>query len=147
MEGVRRHALLYLLFGILLVPTAAPPARADLHQRAADDTAFRLFSMGYMQRMANAQSYETWIDSIEERVEQIRPLLSSRHPDVVVFPESITLTAWLIGPRGEQARRDGNSSLSAVASLAATYAPQVSYYETKCQVPAPRALVLALTDT
>ena len=106
-----------------------------------------MFAMGYKQTMSKARSYETFARSLEVRFEQIESKLATDHPNVVFFPEDTALTAWLIGPRGEQARKESNSAVSAVASLAVTYAPQVAYYESKCQVPPARALVLALTDT
>jgi len=129
------------------VAVSAGPTVESSSAARAKTRSFRLFSLGYYQTMENAQTYETYAESIERRFKQIAPLFAEDRPNVVLLPEALGLTAWLIGPRGEQARKEGNTAESAIASLASTYAPQVSYYEGKCQTTAARALVLALTDT
>ena len=141
----------WVVMGVVcaLVATSFQPGRSAgvEPRRAQRERSFRLFAMGYKQTMRKARTYRTFRSSLRRRFEQIRPLFAERRPNVVFFPEATALTAWLIGPRGRQARRRENTAVSAVASLAATYAPQVSYYEAKCRVPPSRALVLALTDT
>ncbi len=131
------------LLGATLL-TGSPPVVEASQGSNAD---FRMFTLGYKQSFANAASYGSFRASIETRFEQISPLLSPTRPNVVLLPEDTALTAWTIGARGTQARLAGNTAVSAIASLAATYAPQVDYYAAKCRVPGPRALVLALSDT
>jgi len=138
-----RSAVTAALLSLALFAPGVTSVRAEQDRPRS----FRMFSLGYYQRMENARTYETWTESVEKRFEQIAALFVNDRPNVVLLPEALGLTAWLIGPRGEQSRKEGNTAETAIASLATTYAPQVSYYETKCQTTAARALVLALTDT
>lgn len=135
-----------LLAAVLITATAGSAALGTSAEASGRDV-FRVFVVGYKQTMANAESYDTFRASLEAWFERIEPKLLEDGPNIVMFPEATALTAWLIGGRGRQAREDGNTAVSAVASLGVTYAPQVSYYEGKCSVPPARALVLALTDT
>ena len=124
------------------VVPSTPPARA------AAARSFRMFSLGYKQSFEHAATYETYRASLEARFEQIKPLLSRDRPNLVLFPEALSLTALLIGQRGAQGRQPGNTELSSLGSLLGTYAPQIAYYQQKCgPIPNARAAVLALTDT
>ena len=129
---------------LVALGAAVVPTRSVV---AAGPRKFRMFSLGYFQTMENAVSYDTYLASLEDRFKQLELLYSDNTPNVVLLPEALGLTTWLIGARGQQARQDGNTAESAIASLASTYAPQVSYYQSRCQTTAARALVLALTDT
>lgn len=137
----RTRARALILVAALTVAAVAWPAPA------AGERSFRLISMDMRQDLADAVDYGTFRAHLTERITTARPAFASGKPTLVVLPEEAGLMAWLVGRRGDLARRAG-SSTAAIASLAVPYAPQVSYYAAKCPGIAPaRALVLGLTDT
>ena len=114
---------------------------------------FRLIAYDYKQRVADTATYVTYGANLEQQIRAAEAQFVVDPPTLAFLPEDTGLMAWLVGPRGQSARQAAgsgqpNSSVVAIASLGASYGPQVSYYQGKCPgITAPRALVLALTDT
>lgn len=107
-----------------------------------------MFSIGYKQLMENMESYETYRASYTKYFDLIKPLLATNKPNVVLLPEAVGLSAALIGDRARPAREEAQDSNQAIASVAAAYGPQVSYYQSKCPgIPAVRAVAMAVSDT
>jgi predicted amidohydrolase len=113
----------------------------------------RAFAVAWKHEVHQVESYETFRGAVRAQFDtRITPHLADDRPNLVTYPEDQGLMAYLVGARGEGARRimdDGGNGTAALASLAVPYAPQMAYYEAKFPgVDAPgQLLLLALTDT
>ncbi len=128
----------------------------------------RIFAVGHKQHLSDAVTYQTYHDKMAAMMDATFPgranLVQADVDDVashlapvdpgapanalVVFPEDTGLLAAFIGTRGANGRAQDMSTL-AIVHLAATYNPQIGYYQQKFpgQPTLIRYLVLALTDT
>ncbi|MGH2739044.1 MAG: hypothetical protein ACRDH6_00955 [Actinomycetota bacterium] len=151
MAGQARAVLVLVIGAALLVPAPSVNVRASMGAVPTRNDSFRLIVYDYKQRLDDAMSYETYRENLEQQIVAARGSFATDRPTLAFLPEDTGLFAWLVGSRAEQARRlaeEAGNSAAAIAALAATYAPQVAYYEAKCPgIPPARALVLALTDT
>lgn len=147
------HALLVLLLlGTALgVPTDSGAGAGAATAAPGKPRSFRLIVYDYKQRLGDAVSYEAYAANLQEQLGAARGRFAADRPTLAFLPEDAGLLAWVVGSRGEPARRiadEADNATAAIAALAPTYAPQVAYYAAKCPGITPsRALVLALTDT
>lgn len=125
-------------------PAGAAPSR--------DGGELRAFAVAYRHHVDRVESYATFEASVRDQFDaQIAPHLATQRPNLVTYPEDQGLMAYMIGARGAHARqlmRGGAGAAESLASLAATYAPQMAYYEAKFPgTDSPgQLLLLALTD-
>jgi predicted amidohydrolase len=108
----------------------------------------RIFTMSLRANLADAADHLTWRQRIHTLLwANVLPCLASDAPNVVVFPEAISLPMLLIGDKAAPARQRADST-SALAIMASTLVAPLAYYQSLYpEQPLPRLLLLAATDT
>lgn len=121
------------------------PPRCE--HEASPGARFRLFAVGHkvtLDEAENAQAYEAAIRATVAR--DVVPHLAQDRPNVLVFPESVALSALLLGPRGAAARQESTAQ-GALTTLLQSYLDEVTIYARHAPDAGPgRLLMLAATD-
>src|SRR5579863_4869995 len=112
----------------------------------AEPLLVRAVAIGNRLDVGAAATEERFVAELERIVSLASEHLSDKQPNLIVLGELLGLPAGLAGPRGWPARH-ASTARSALALLAAAYAPRVLYYRHRWPgTPLARALLLALTD-
>lgn len=61
------------------------------------DGAVRLFVVGHRFTLGDARSYDAFTASVKRHLVDMKPCLSERRPNLVVFPEDAGRMAWFVG--------------------------------------------------
>jgi hypothetical protein len=108
----------------------------------------RVFTTSLRVDLDHVTSHAAWRDRVHRFIWQhVLPCRAPDAPNVVVFPESISLPMVLIGDKAAPSRARADSA-SALALMATSLARPLSYYQPIYpDAPLPRLLLLAATDT
>jgi predicted amidohydrolase len=149
---VSRHPSIPVLLALLAMSCQPPPSELSQQPPAcervpAPATRFRLFAVGHKVTMDEAVSAETYEAAIRATVDtHVVPHLATDRPNVLVFPESVALSALLLGPRGDAARQE-ETAFVALSLLLGEHAVAVGFYAQRAPLAAAgRLLLLAVSD-
>ncbi|MCC6748901.1 MAG: hypothetical protein IT371_14680 [Deltaproteobacteria bacterium] len=117
------------------------------HAFSAQGT-FRVFAVQLRADFARVATYEDFRAAVLGEIERsVRPCLATDRPNVIVFPETLSVLAMGIGSRATLARRQ-KSTVGAALLLLSTYERALAHYEAQwADLGLGEKLQLALTDT
>jgi predicted amidohydrolase len=149
---VIRHRSIPVLIALLVLSCQAPPSELVDEPPACEHvpspaTRFRLFAVGHKVTIDEAVSAETYEAAIRATVDtHVAPYLATDRQNVLVFPESVALSALLLGARGAQAREQ-ETAVVALSLLLGEHAGAVGFYAQRAPLAAAgRLLLLAVSD-
>ena len=110
----------------------------------------RVFSIGHKISLETVESEEKFYNSMKNIVDAIKPCLSNRYNNLIVFEEHLGLILGVFGSRGQTAREEKKKAEDAMISVFSNYFLSSQYYTQKfpeISTFKARPLFLAITDS